>query len=140
MIVTDSSRLIQLLKDTRTIAVVGLSTSPYRASNGVAAYLMRQGYTIIPVNPNYDEVLGLKCYPSLRDIPGPVDMVDVFRNPAEVMPIVEDAIAIGAKSIWFQLDVINEEAIARADQAGLLVVVDRCLKVEHSIHRAALAS
>ncbi len=129
---------IRLLRETRNIAVVGLSDNPYRPSYGVADYLRNAGYNIIPVNPNISEVMGLKCYASLRDIPGPVDLVDVFRNPDYVLPVVEDAIAIGAKVIWFQLGVINPEAIQRAEEAELEVVVDYCLKVEHSRFRSQL--
>ena len=138
MEVTTDREFIEILSKCRTIAVVGLSPSPYRASNGVAAYLIRAGYDVIPVNPNYDEVLRRKCYPSLRDIPVPVDMVDVFRNPAHLLPIVEDTIAIGAKILWLQLGVINDRAIERARQAGLQIVVDRCLKIEHMRYQTSL--
>jgi predicted CoA-binding protein len=130
---------IRILKDSKNIAVVGLSPSPYRASSGVANYLAQAGYNIIPVNPNYREVMGRKCYPSLRDVPEPIDIVDVFRNPDYVLPITDDAIAVGAKVIWYQLGVINEEAIERAEKAGLEVVVDLCLKVEHMQYRSALS-
>lgn len=138
MEVTTDREFIEILSKCRTVAVVGLSPSPYRASNGVAAYLIRAGYDVIPVNPNYDEVLGRKCYPSLRDIPVPVDMVDVFRNPAHLLPIVEDTIAIGAKVLWLQLGVINDRAIEQARQAGLQIVVDRCLKIEHMRYQTSL--
>lgn len=122
-----------LLEDTRTIAVVGLSPSPHRPSNEVARYLRAAGYTIIPVNPACDEVLGEKCYPSLREVPGPIDMVDVFRRPEDVMAVVEDAIAVGARSLWLQLGVIAPEAAQRAAEAGLKVVMDRCSKIEHAV-------
>jgi predicted CoA-binding protein len=122
-----------LLQDTRTIAIVGLSPNPQRPSNEVARYLRAAGYTIIPVNPACDEVLGEKCYASLREIPGPVDLVDVFRRPEDVMPIVDDAIAIGARGLWLQLGVIAPEAAGRAADAGLKVVMDRCTKVEHAV-------
>lgn len=122
-----------LLQDTRTIAIVGLSPNPQRPSNEVARYLRAAGYTIIPVNPACDEVLGEKCYASLREIPGPVDLVDVFRRPEDVMPIVDDAIAIGARGLWLQLGVIAPEAARRAADAGLKVVMDRCTKVEHAV-------
>lgn len=135
---TGQTDYVGILKECRTIAVVGLSNDPYRPSYGVADYLLRVGYNIIPVNPKYEQVMGRKCYASLRDIPVPVDLVDVFRNPDYLLPIVEDAIAIKAKVIWFQLGVINEEAIDQAEAAGLEVVVDRCLKIEHLQHRAAL--
>ncbi|AWI76029.1 CoA-binding protein [Parazoarcus communis] len=123
--------LKQLLESTRTIAVVGISPKPERASHEVALYLQHHGYTIIPVNPVCDEVLGLKCYPSLREVPVKIDVVDVFRRSEEVMPVVEDAIAIGARAVWLQLDVIAPEAIARAEAAGLSTVMDRCTKIEH---------
>lgn len=122
-----------LLQDTRTIAIVGLSPNPQRPSNEVARYLRAAGYTIIPVNPACDEVLGEKCYASLREIPGPVDLVDVFRRPEDVMPIVDDAIAIGARGLWLQLGVIAPEAARRAADAGLKVVMDRCTKIEHAV-------
>ncbi|AMO37683.1 CoA-binding protein [Thauera humireducens] len=122
-----------LLQDTRTIAIVGLSPNPQRPSNEVARYLRAAGYTIIPVNPACDQVLGEKCYASLREIPGPVDLVDVFRRPEDVMPIVDDAIAIGARGLWLQLGVIAPEAARRAADAGLKVVMDRCTKVEHAV-------
>ena len=122
-----------LLQDTRTIAIVGLSPNPQRPSNEVARYLRAAGYTIIPVNPACDQVLGEKCYASLREIPGPVDLVDVFRRPEDVMPIVDDAIAIGARGLWLQLGVIAPEAARRAADAGLKVVMDRCTKIEHAI-------
>lgn len=122
-----------LLQDTRTIAIVGLSPNPQRPSNEVARYLRAAGYTIIPVNPACDQVLGEKCYASLREIPGPVDLVDVFRRPEDVMPIVDDAIAIGARGLWLQLGVIAPEGAGRAADAGLKVVMDRCTKIEHAV-------
>jgi uncharacterized protein len=127
----DTETIRKILKEARTIAVVGLSTNPARPSHGVAQYLMRQGYRVIPVNPAYGEVLGEKCYASLRDIPESVDVVDCFRKPTELMPIVEDAIAIGAKALWMQLGVINEAAAAKARAAGMQVVMDHCIKIEH---------
>jgi len=138
MQITTDREFIEILSNCRTIAVVGLSVSPYRPSYGVAAYLIRAGYNIIPVNPNYEEVLGRKCYASLRDIPMAVDIVDVFRNPVHLLPVVEDTIAIGAKVLWLQLGVINEAAIERALQAGLQVVEDRCLKIEHMRYQSVL--
>jgi predicted CoA-binding protein len=121
----------KILTESKTIAVVGLSPKPHRPSHQVASYLMAAGYTIIPVNPGQDEVLGQTCYPTLRDIPGPVDLVDIFRRQEEVLPIVTDAIAIGAKHIWMQEGIVNEEAAARAEAAGLGVIMDRCTKVDH---------
>ncbi|MGD0611726.1 MAG: CoA-binding protein [Anaerolineales bacterium] len=123
--------LRRILATTRTIAVVGLSDKPDRPSHAVAAYLQQQGYRIIPVNPNLAEVLGEKAYPSVRDIPEPVDVVDIFRRAEDVPPIVEDAIAKGAKVVWMQLGIINEVAAARADAAGLKVVMDTCIEVAH---------
>ncbi len=132
--------IVRLLRQSQRIAVVGLSPDPYRASLSVSRYLQGAGYEIIPVNPNYTEVLGQRCYPSLRDVPGKVDLVDVFRNPRFLLPVVEDAIAITAPALWLQLGVINQEAITRATAAGLEVVVDRCIKIEHSRYRAAIAA
>lgn len=129
--IEDDAGLRRLLQDTRTIAVVGMSANPERASNEVAQYLRRAGYTIIPVNPACAEILGEKCYPSLREVPVPIDLVDVFRKSEDVMPIVEDAIAVGAKAVWLQLGVIATEAATRAETAGLAVVMDHCTKIEH---------
>ena len=120
-----------ILKNTSTIAVVGLSPKPNRPSNQVAQYLKDAGYTIIPVNPGQDTLLGLPCYPSLQAIPEPVDMVDIFRRSEFVLPIVEEAIAIKAKVIWMQSGIINEAAARLAEEAGLTVIMDRCTMVEH---------
>jgi len=130
---TDRAATRALLQDTRTIAIVGLSPNPQRPSNEVARYQRAAGYTIIPVNPACDEVLGERCYASLREIPGPVDLVDVFRRAEDVMPIVEDAIAIGARALWLQLGVVAPEAALRAADAGLKVVMDRCPKIAHAV-------
>jgi predicted CoA-binding protein len=121
----------KILKDSSIIAVVGLSPKPHRPSHQVSRYLMEAGYTIIPVNPGHDSILGLPCYPNLRAIPSPVDTVDIFRRKEEVLPIVEDAIAISAKYIWMQEGIVNEEAAARAETAGLVVVMDRCTMIDH---------
>ena len=121
----------KLLQDARTIAIVGLSAKADRPSNEVAHRLQRAGYTIIPVNPAYEEVLGQKCYPSLHEVPGKIDLVDVFRKPAEVMGVVDEAIAVGAGSVWLQLGVIAPDAADKAAAAGLKVVSDRCTKIEH---------
>lgn len=129
---TDSPDLRRILTVCRTIAVVGLSADRHRASHGVAAYMQRHGYRIVPVNPRYQEVLGERCYASLEDIPHPVDMVDVFRRTEDVLPIAGQAIAIGAKCLWQQLGIRNGEADARVRAAGLDSVMDRCLKVEHA--------
>ena len=119
----------------RTIAVVGLSSDPGRPSYDVARYLQRAGYRIIPVNPNETEVLGERAYASLRDIPEPVDVVDVFRRPAFVPAIVDDAIAVGAPVLWLQQGVVDTASAERARAAGLAVVMDRCMKVEHALRR-----
>jgi predicted CoA-binding protein len=121
----------RVLQDSKTIAVVGLSPKPQRPSHQVARYLMEAGYTIIPVNPGQDTILGLPCYPDLRAIPTQVDMVDIFRRPEAVLPIVEDAIAIGARFIWMQEGIVNKEAAAKAEAAGLIVIMDRCSKIDH---------
>jgi predicted CoA-binding protein len=127
----DINTLRRILRESKVIAVVGLSADWFRPSYFAAKYMQEHGYRVIPVNPKYPEILGQKCYPSLRDIRQPVDMVDVFRKPADVMPIAEDAIAIGAKVLWQQLGVRNEEAAAKARAAGLETVMDRCVKIEH---------
>jgi len=127
----DSEKLRRILRTTRSIAVVGLSAQWHRPSYFAAKYLQDHGYRIVPVNPMYDEVLGEKCYKSLREIPGPVDMVDCFRKSAEIPAIAEDAIAIGAKVLWMQLGVENAQARKRAEAAGLQVVENRCVKIEH---------
>jgi predicted CoA-binding protein len=121
----------ELLKDSHTIAVVGLSSNPMRPSNGVAEYLKRAGYRVIPVNPNEQEVLGEKCYGSLEEVPEKIDMVDIFRRSEYVPEIVESAIKVGAKAVWMQEGVIHERAARRARQAGLEVVMDRCTLKEH---------
>ena len=134
----DQHLIRQVLADTRTIAIVGLSPDRQRASNFVATYLGYMGYDIIPVNPRYDEVLGKRSYPSLQDVPVEVDMVDVFRRPSECMQIAEDAVTIGAKSLWLQLRVINVEAADLARNAGLAVVMDRCVKMEHGRYNGSM--
>ncbi|MEN8135878.1 MAG: CoA-binding protein [Thermodesulfobacteriota bacterium] len=120
-----------LLKKYRNIAVVGLSPKNNRPSNQVAVYLMEAGYNIIPVNPGQQEILGKKCYPDLESIPESIDIVDIFRRSEDIPPIVESAIKIGAKIVWMQQGIVNEEAAASAKKAGLTVVMDRCLKVDH---------
>jgi predicted CoA-binding protein len=121
-----------LLKETQTVAVVGMSDNPERDSNGVARFLKRNGYNILPVNPNlHGLVIGERPYASLRDIRQPVDVVVIFRRPELVPEIVEDAIAIGARAIWMQLGVINVAAAKRAQEAGLQVVMDRCMAIEY---------
>jgi len=128
----DINTLRRILKENRVLAVVGLSASWHRPSYFAAKYMLEHGYRVIPVNPQYPEVLGQKCYASLRDIPEKVDLVDVFRKTADVLPVARDAIAIGARVLWQQLGVKNEEAAALAREAGLETVLDRCVKIEHA--------
>jgi predicted CoA-binding protein len=127
----DINTLRRILHDSRALAVVGLSADWFRPSYFAAKYMQEHGYRIIPVNPKYESILGEKCYKSLRDIPEKVDLVDVFRKSHDVMPIAEEAIAIGAKVLWQQLGVKNEAAAAKARAAGLEAVMDRCVKIEH---------
>ena len=127
----DAEKLKRILNTSRTIAVVGLSTQWHRPSYFAAKYMQEHGYRVIPVNPTADSIMGEKSYKSLRDIPEKVDIVDCFRRPAEIPAIAEDAIAIGAKVLWMQLGVANAEARKRAEAAGLEVVEDHCVKIEH---------
>lgn len=126
------AELRRILKNNHTIAVVGLSADWYRPSYFAAKYMQEHGFRIIPVNPKYDEILGEKCYPNLKAIPEAVDVVDVFRKPDDCVPIAEDAVAIGAKVLWLQLGVVNEEAARVAMAGGLEVVMDRCVKIEYA--------
>ena len=128
----DSLTIQRVLHTAKTIAVVGLSGNQLRASNFVGYYLKRHGYQVIPVNPRETEILGEKCYPSLRDIPEPVDVVDVFRAPAAVPEIAADAVAIGAGTLWCQFGVINADGAKIAEDGGVTVIMDRCIKVEHA--------
>lgn len=128
---TDINTLRRILRDCKTIAVVGLSANWYRPSFFAAKYMQEHGYRIIPVNPSYPEILGEKSYASLKDIPEKVDMVDCFRKSSEIEPLAEQAIAIGAKVLWMQLGVMNEKAADKARKGGLEVVQDRCVKIEH---------
>ena len=132
MVEADISTLRRILKTSRTIAVVGLSADGVRPSFFAAKYMLEHGYRIIPVNPRYPEILGQKCYPSLRDIPENVDIVDCFRKTGDIGPIAQDAIAIGAKVLWQQIGVKNEAGATKAQAAGLDVVMDRCVKIEHA--------
>ena len=127
----DINTLRRILRESRTIAVVGLSADWFRPSYFAAKYMQEHGYRVIPVNPKYPEILGEKCYRSVREIPDGVDIVDVFRKSNDVMPVAEDAIAIGAKVLWQQLGVKNQAAAEKARSAGLLAVMDRCVKIEH---------
>jgi predicted CoA-binding protein len=131
-LVDDIAGLRRILRDSRTIAVVGLSAHWYRPSYFAAKYMQDHGYRIIPVNPNYGEVLGEKCYPALAAIPVPVDIVDCFRRADEMVPIAHDAVAIRAKVLWMQLGIRNAEAAKIAADAGLSVVMDHCVKIEHA--------
>ncbi len=129
-VITDEN-LSRILINSRRVAVVGMSPKPSRPSNQVAAYLMAAGFEVIPVNPGQNIIMGLKCYPDLESIPGQVDIVDVFRRPAEVPAIVDSTLKIKAPVLWLQLGVSHAEAALRAQAAGLTVIMDRCLKVEH---------
>ena len=128
----DIPTLKRILSTARTVAVVGLSQNWHRPSNFAAKYMQEHGYRIIPVNPQYDEVLGERCYPRLADVPEAVDIVDCFRKPADLPPILDDALRIGAKCLWLQLGVINLDVALAARAAGLDVVMDRCIKIEHA--------
>jgi predicted CoA-binding protein len=123
---------LQILEKYKRIAMVGLSSNPYRPSHFAAMYLLAEGYEVIPVNPREKEILGQVCYPSVTAIPGGVEVVDIFREPAAVPGIVGEAIAVGAKVVWMQLGVIDEVSAAKAMAAGLEVVMDRCMKIEHA--------
>jgi predicted CoA-binding protein len=125
----------ELLEEAGNIAVVGLSDKPDRTSHMVAAAMQARGYRIIPVNPNATSILGETCYPSLSDIPEPVHIVDVFRRSEEVVPIAEEAVKIGANVFWLQTGIINEEAARIAEEGGLDVIMDRCIKVEDAVLR-----
>ena len=129
---TSACERLRILERYRRIGMVGLSSNPFRPSHFAAIYLLSEGYDVVPVNPRESEVLGKKCYSSLAAIPGGVEVVDIFREPAAVPAIVDEAIAIGAKVIWMQLGVIHEGAAERARSAGLEVVMDRCMKIEHA--------
>ena len=127
----DSDKVRAILRRSKTIAVVGLSAQWHRPSYFAAKYMQEHGYRVIPVNPGYPEILGEKCYKSLREVPGKVDIVDCFRRSAEIPAIADDAIAIGAKVLWMQLGVENGDARRKAEAAGLEVVENRCVKIEH---------
>jgi predicted CoA-binding protein len=132
MIVDDDEGITRILRQARTIAVVGLSPKPERPSHAVARYLVAAGYKVIPVNPGQKEILGQKCFASLLEIHEPIDIVDCFRRSEEMQAIAEQAIAVGARVLWMQLGVINQAAAERAAAAGLDVVVNRCSKIEHA--------
>ena len=132
MEINSAQAIKRILDECRTIAVVGLSSNSWRPSNGVAGYMKRQGYKVIPVNPNEREVLGEKAYPSLADVPEQIDLVDIFRRSDQAGAAVDEAIRIDAKAVWLQEGVIDRAAAQRALDAGLLVVMDRCWLKEHA--------
>ena len=129
---TDIHTLRRILTDYKRVAVVGLSTDWSRPSNFAAKYMLDHGFEMIPVNPKYDEILGQKCYPDLQSIPGPVDIVDLFQQAERIPMFVDDVIDMGAKVLWMQLGVVNEQAAEKARDAGLEVVTDRCIKIEYA--------
>ena len=131
-IVDDIAGLRRILTRSRTLAVVGVSANWYRPSYFAAKYMQDHGYRIFPVNPNYAEVLGERCYPEIAALPGPVDIVDCFRKPEEMVPLAQAAVASGAKVLWMQLGIRNDEAAAIALAGGLDVVMNRCVKIEHA--------
>src|SRR5947209_18910249 len=126
----NDAEITDLLKRTKTIAVVGLSNNPMRPSFGVSRFLQRQGYRIIPVNPKETEMLGERAYPSVKDVPDEIDLVDIFRRPARVPEVIDDARAKGIRHIWMQEGVVNHEAARKAEDAGMSVVMDRCILKE----------
>ncbi len=128
----DAETIQRILHQSRTVAIVGLSPNALRASNFVGFYADRHGYEVIPVNPREDEIMGFKCYPTLADIPGSVDVVDVFRDPSAAIDIARQAVAIQAGALWLQFGVISDEAAEIAKAGGLDVVMDRCFKIEHA--------
>jgi predicted CoA-binding protein len=129
---TDIRDLRRIMTDYKRVAIVGLSEDWSRPSNFAAKYLLDHGFEVIPVNPKYPEILGQKCYSDLRDIPTPVDIVDLFQRVERVPPFVDQAIEIGAKVVWLQLGIVHEEAAQKARDAGLEVVQDRCMKIEYA--------
>ncbi len=126
-----SDPITEVLRRAKTIAVVGLSDNPLRPSHGVAAYLQTEGYRIVPVNPQIQSALGEKAYPSLLDVPGKIDIVNIFRRPEFVEEVVDQAIQLGVPAVWMQEDVIHEKAAQKARAAGIFVVMDRCILLEH---------
>ncbi|MDQ3810935.1 MAG: CoA-binding protein [Chloroflexota bacterium] len=130
----DANVIREILHTARTVAIVGLSSNPLRPSNYVGFYLQRHGYRVVPVNPNEREALGERAYPTLADVPVPIDVVDVFRASQFVPAIAEQAVAVGARALWMQFGVISMQGAQIAERGGLKVVVDRCMKVEHARH------
>jgi uncharacterized protein len=131
MTIEDDAELRNILSSVRTVATVGVSSNPEKPSYGIFQYLAEAGYRMIPVNPTIQEVMGRPSYPNLRSIPEKIDVVQVFRKPEDVPAVVEDAIQVGAKVVWMQEGVVNDHAAARAEQAGLKVVMDRCMMKTH---------
>ena len=129
---SEIQRLRRILATSKKIAVVGLSANWYRPSYFAAKYLIDHGYEAFPVNPNYDEILGRRCYPDLKSLPERVEVVDIFQKPDRVPALVEDAIEIGARVVWMQIGIVHEEAAERARKAGLEVVMNRCMKIEYA--------
>ncbi len=132
------SDVIQAALTKPRVAVIGLSSNELRASNFVGYYMLRNGYTVIPVNPREEEIFGLECYPSIAAIPEPVDVVDVFRDPSAVPDIAREAVAAGAKYLWLQFGVISPEGVAIAEAGGMQCIVDRCIKIEHARYRGRM--
>jgi predicted CoA-binding protein len=128
--IDDIPTIRRILKENHTIAMVGLSADWFRPSYFAAKYLQDHGFRVIPVNPRYEEILGEKSYPRVQDIPEPIDVVDCFRKPADIPPLADAAIEVGAKVLWMQLGIVNEEAAAKAEEAGLEVIMNRCMKIE----------
>ncbi len=131
MPIDDDEVIRRILKNAKTIAVVGASAKPWRDSNSITRFLMKVGYKVHPVNPNYTEVLGVRCFSNLMEVPEHIDIVDVFRRPDTLGPIAEEAIVVRAGTLWTQLGVVNENAAEKAERAGLNVIMDRCIMVEH---------
>ncbi len=131
MPIDNDKEIKRILSDARTIAVVGASDKPWRDSNDIMRFLQRKGYRVFPVNPHLRTVLDQQCYATLKDVPEPIDIVDVFRRPDAVPAIVEDAIAVHAKTLWLQLGVIHDPAAQEAEKNGLKVIMDRCIAVDH---------
>jgi predicted CoA-binding protein len=129
------SELRQILTDARTIAMVGASSNPEKAAHGIMGRLQSVGFRVIPVNPRETEILGEKSYPSLKEIPEPIDIVDVFRRPEDTPTIADEAVAIGAKVLWLQAGIVSEDAAARAEEGGLKVVMDACISATHTFLR-----
>ena len=134
----DPQEIARIVRTARTVAIVGLSPNELRPSHFVGFYLRRHGYRVIPVNPRESEILGEPCYPSLSDVPEHIDVVDVFRTPAAVPAIAEEAVAVGAGALWLQFGVISAEGAEIARRGGLAVIMDRCLKVEHARYRGRM--